>query len=503
MNNRGGQLNGRSNPTKVTYPIPTDEFVSSFGIPKMSIAEGVWEHKNNMGRGKTTMDEWIEGLELNLTGIVGTFQVGEDVTGGTTNFDGEVIATNGDTLRIKTFFQDWDTVTPDVITGGTSGATGNLDTISGSGITYNADESSVSLSVSATTGDRVIRQSIRPLAYVSGKGQVFKGTGIYAAGEISIIRRDSTSGSVKTKTYPQNTWSRDRVDGTKKINPSEKNLDVTLRNIYWLDLEWLAVGLFRAGNDFEGRQQINHEEPHANIAIDYDDDTSDDGNKPYMATATLPVRYEIYNDGTNVWQWIGYGNDEDGLFFQVKTPNASATVMKEFCHAVESDGGYVLPGLEFSTKISGEGQSISSRTVVTVIRLTSTFEGKDNRKIVRFLSAKYFAKTNDTFFEFVHIHHPTEVTGTFIETSQGSGVEYSTDATFISRPEHTIDTDDVSAAGGSKGATSATTTSAAINQHSFIARDINNTDSQMFAAYATPHTGTAIVKANMTWIEFS
>jgi hypothetical protein len=494
----------RDYPAKIVYPVMQEEFVSSFGVPKVSQGAGVWEHKNNMGRGGTIMNEWIEGLILNLTGVVGTFQIGEQVRGSVTNFSGEVVGINGDALRIKTEFQDWNTATPDVITGQTSTATGNLSSISGAGITYNTNESTVSLSVTGTAGDRVIRESSRPLAYVSGKGQVFKGTGVFASGELSIVRRDSTSGAVKTKSYLQSQFSEDTVDGTNGVgNPSEKNIDVTLRNIYWLDLEWLAAGLTRFGNDFSGFPQINHRAEHANSAVTYDDDTSDNGNRPYMATASLPVRYEIYNDGVNVYQRLGYFNDSDGLFYQVKTPNANAATMKEFCHAVESDGGYILPGLEFSTKVAGAGQSITARTPILGIRLKPTLSGKDNRKIVRFLKTSYFAKSNDTFFEFAHVHHPLDVTGNWTEVSDSSGVEYSTDLTFTPRPEHVVETEDMDAAGGARGGASASVTSEAINQHSFIARDIFNLDSQLFVVYATPHTGTAIVKANMSWIEFA
>jgi hypothetical protein len=94
------------------------------------------------------------------------------------------------------------------------------------------------------------------------------------------------------------------------------------------------------------------------------------------------------------------------------------------------------------------------------------------------------------------------VTGTWASASEGSAVEYSTDLTFTGRPEHIVDTSDISAAGGSKGGNSALTTSASINQHSFISKDFLGQDSQLFVIFATPHTGTATVKANMTWIEF-
>jgi hypothetical protein len=280
--------------------------------------------------------------------------------------------------------------------------------VGGARLQYNPDESSVSLIIDGD-GQRVVRQSIRPIAYVPGNGQVWKGTCVTdQPTTVNIIRRDSTSGSVKTKSYTQGEWNIDNVDGTNTQavggNYSEFNLDTTKRNIYAIDMEWLAVGRARWGFDFDGQWLITHEERHANQAIDYDDLTSDNGNRPYMATATLPVTYEIERTGGETIYRLGFHNDNDGLLFKMVDSTGTGTTLKEFCHSVESDGGYILPGLEFSTAISGVGQSISTRTPILGIRLKDTFAGKDNQRIVRFLATSYFATQNDTFFEFAHVH---------------------------------------------------------------------------------------------------
>jgi hypothetical protein len=66
-------------PNKVVYPVPTGNQVSSFGVPKFVQPEGLWAHKNVMGRGKTVMNEYFVGQTLTLTGVVGTFQVAEEI----------------------------------------------------------------------------------------------------------------------------------------------------------------------------------------------------------------------------------------------------------------------------------------------------------------------------------------------------------------------------------------------------------------------------------------
>jgi hypothetical protein len=452
------------------------------------------------------MDEWFEGYVLVMTSVVGTFQVGETVTGGTSNFDGEVTAQTATSVTLKTLFHEW--TIGETITGGTSSATGTLDTKNtGSDIVWNSVESTVSLSVPAGIS-KVIRQSTRPLSYIPKAGQLAVFTGVFdTCDTINLVKVDSTSGSTKKQTIAQADWNKDKFDGSKGSgNPSEENLDCTKRFIFWLDLEWLAGGKIRCGLDYNGFPALAHEVRHNNQAITYDDDTSDNGNRPYFKSASLYPRYEIENDGTNVFMRMGYfgfgPTASDGFYLEgVKT--AEATTMKEFCHSVDSEGGNELAGIEF-TKGNGavKRTGITTRTPIFALRAKATLNGITNRKVAKLVKAKFFATGTNTYFELAHLHHPKDITATWTEAADQSGFEYSTDITAVTgRPEHVVDDDQVNSSGGSKGASTASA-DVERNLHGFIANDILGTTSQMFVIYATPHTGTAAVSASITWKEF-
>lgn len=503
-----GDLLNKKYPSKVVYPIHIDGQVDAFGLPKVSIAAQVWKHKNTTGKGDSVMDEWLEGFVITLTSVTGTFEVGEIVIGGATGYDGEVTAQTASSVTIKTFFHEW--LIGETLTGGTSLATGTIDTINtGSDVTWSGIESTVSLKVPNAIS-KVIRQPTRPLSYIPKGGQSITMTGVWEdCDSVQFVKLDSTSGSIKPVTINQADWNRDTFDGSRdKNNPSQLNFDCSKRFILFIDLEWLAAGRVRFGFDYDGEIIIAHEENHANRAITYDDDTSDNGNRPYMKTASLYPRYEIENDGVNVFMRTGYfGFSEvasDGIYLQ-GTKTAEATTMKEFCHSVDSDGGYELAGLEFSR---GNGvvkrTGLTTRTPVFAIRCKAELNGVVNRRVIKLIKAKFFATGNDTYFTVEHLHHPNQITATWIDMGDSSGVEYSTDITAITgRHQHIIDDDYVSAAGGSKGGATAGT-DVTPNLHGFISNDMLGTTSQVFAIYADPTLGggTGQASVSITWKEF-
>ena len=500
--------NGKDNPSKRTYPVHTGGQVSAFGDLKVSTAGQVWKHKNTTGKGDSIMDEWLEGFIIVMTGVTGTFEVDEIVTGGSTGFDGVVTAQTATSVTINTLFHDFGI--GETLTGGTSGATGTISTIdTGANIVFNINESTVSLIVPDAIS-KVIRQPTRPLSYIPKAGQFIAMTGVFAdCDEIRLVRKDSTSGSIKTRTIEQVNWSEDRFDGSKgERNRSEFNLDCAKRFIFWMDMEWLAAGKIRGGFDFSGVPIVAHEENHANIAVQYDDATSDNGNRPYFKTASLYPRYEIENDGTNVFMRMGYFGHgaiaNDGFYLEgVKT--AEATTMKEFCHSIDSDGGYELAGLEFTRGNGGTKRTgLSVKTPIFAIRCKTLLNGITNRRVVKLVKAKYFATGTDTYFTLEHFHHPNAITANWIDNGDQSAVEYSTDITAVTgRPCHVIDDDSVSAAGGSKGGGGGTA-EVEDNLHGYIANDILGTTSQMFVIYADPTLGggTAQATGSITWKEF-
>jgi hypothetical protein len=182
--------------------------------------------------------------------------------------------------------------------------------VSGSGTTstYNTNQASSTLAVSASTAGRRVRQTFRRFNYQPGKSQLFILTGILGNGSTGITKRCGlfddknglyfgvdatgfhigirtyTSGSaVDTKVY-QSSFNLDKFDGT---GISSINLDLTKTNIFFADFEWLGVGRVRYGLFVDGKPYYIHEVLNAN-----------NNTLVYMSNPNLPVRWEIINNGT-------------------------------------------------------------------------------------------------------------------------------------------------------------------------------------------------------------
>ena len=201
-------------------------------------------------------------------------------------------------------------------------------TASGGSSTYLANESSVQLSVTTTSGSEVVRQSFRVFPYQPGKSLLVMNTFVFNepkenlrqrvgyfstqngvflehdGDQLYFVRRSYTSGSVVDTRVAQSAWNTDKLNGT---GDSGYTLDISKSQIFWEDFEWLGVGSVRCGFVINGQLIIAHIFHNANV-----------GTGVYMTTATLPIRYEITNTGTT----------------------ASSSSMKQICSTVISEGGY-------------------------------------------------------------------------------------------------------------------------------------------------------------------
>lgn len=97
---------------------------------------------------------------------------------------------------------------------------------------------------------------------------------------IYVVVRSSTTGSTINTRVAQIDWNRDQLDGSQFYN-----LDVSKTQLYWIDFQWLGVGVCRFGvYEDNGTKRTCHviENP---------------GNQTtaYMRQGTLPIRYEIEN----------------------------------------------------------------------------------------------------------------------------------------------------------------------------------------------------------------
>lgn len=206
-------------------------------------------------------------------------------------------------------------------------------TLTGSGSrTYVQNESSFNLTVGAGATDGVYTQSKTVQAYQPGKSLLVMNTfamaetqtnliqrvgyfteqnGIYfeQSDALYLVIRSNVSGTPVVERILQANWNGDTLSGLGgSSNPSGIELDETLVQIFWCDVEWLGVGNVRCGFVINGEFIICHTFQHANIP----------GNTTvYMTTATLNPRYEIY-----------------------KTGAGTGGTMKQICSTVISEGGY-------------------------------------------------------------------------------------------------------------------------------------------------------------------
>jgi len=203
----------------------------------------------------------------------------------------------------------------------------------GSTVGFVTSQSSVTLGIGTTAGCSLIRQSKRVFPYQPGKSLQVLQTFVFSSpkenltqvvgygssdngifleqvgSQINIIKRTSISGVGTTVRIPQSQWNVDRLDGTgiSTDNPSGYQLDLTKAQILFTEYEWLGVGSVKVGFAIDGNFITAHQFDHSN-RID----------SVYMRTATLPVRYEIFNTGITT----------------------SSSTMKQICASVLSNGGY-------------------------------------------------------------------------------------------------------------------------------------------------------------------
>lgn len=279
--------------------------------------------------------------------------------------------------------------------------------------THLANESSVSLAVTTTSGDEVVRQTKRVFPYQPGKSLLVMCTFAMAAGatnlrqrvgyfnanngvflqqendELSLIVRTYTSGSASdARKVTQSNWNGDKLDGS---GASGITLDETKTQIFFIDFEWLGVGSVRCGFIIDGVFIVVHTFHNANSL-----------SSVYMQTAILPVRYEIKATGTL----------------------AASKTMKQICSTVISEGGYeqksALAWARQTTATTGIGTSF---VPLVSIRLKSANLGA----VVIPNGFSFMPTSASDYFEVALIKNPTLTGASFASVS--NNVEFDTAAT--------------------------------------------------------------------------
>ena len=294
----------------------------------------------------------------------------------------------------------------------------------GTSVAYSQARASTTMTVSASTAGKRVRQTFQRFNYQPGKSQfcLFTGvlttsggtSGITAAmglfddnnglfveldsDAIGFVVRSKVSGSVVDNRIEQGNWNKDRMDGSNgPFNPSGVTFNPSAAQIFWLDYEWLGVGSVRMGFVVDGQFIHCHTFNHANSLTSV-----------YMSTPNLPARYQIENDGTG-----------------------AESSLEHICTSVMSEGGIQPTGqLHYASTASRAGSAHVDAAVADTLyacvgmKLAAT----NLDQVVNLTSVSMLAETDDDF-EWVLMFDPT-VAGTFTYNGHSdSGVELAYGAT--------------------------------------------------------------------------
>jgi hypothetical protein len=301
--------------------------------------------------------------------------------------------------------------------------------------TFNTNQASVSMSVTAGGVGSVVRQSYRSFPYQPGKGLLVLATfqmdsstsvnltqrvgyfntqnGVFFQkldGVNSFVLRSYTSGSASdARTVNQADWNGDPLDGT---GASGLTLDLTHPQILWMDFEWLGVGSVRCGFIINGQYIVCHTFNTANVY----------GTTVYMTTAILPVRYEI------------------------TSTSALAATLTQICCSVVSEGGFEATSIDHVARRTTIFTTINTAATfypIVSIRLASGRTGA-----VVLPNRTQFLPTTSQNYEVVLLKNPTLTGATWAATvPSDSNVEYDVAATAISNIGTIAQTDYVTSSG--------------------------------------------------------
>lgn len=289
----------------------------------------------------------------------------------------------------------------------------NETTATGGTSTYLANESSVALAVTTTSGSEVVRQTYRVFPYQPGKSLLVLATFVMSAGQTNllqqvgyfntdngvffqktgttnqfVLRSNVTGTPSDTRTVNQADWNGDKLDGTGE---SGFTLDTSKAQILFMDFEWLGVGSVRCGFIINGQYIICHTFENANNI-----------SNVYMTTAILPIRYAIKATGTL----------------------ASSATMKQICSSVISEGGYqqaVAPHIARRT-------TLLAGITTTFVPLVSIRLASDSLGAVILPESIQVLPTTNQNYEVVLVKNAT-LTGAAYNTTTFNHVDYDVSAT--------------------------------------------------------------------------
>lgn len=287
---------------------------------------------------------------------------------------------------------------------------------SGTASVHRPNESAVDMTINGSSGSYIFRETKRVFPYQPGKSLLVLNSFVFNqtksglrqrigyfntqngffleqdGTDISICRRSYVNGSVQETRISKTNWNVDKFDGT---GPSQRNIDLTKANIFWLDIEWLGVGDVRCGFVVDGQMAIAHVFHQDNV-----------NTTTYMTTAVLPLRVEIENTAAT----------------------GSSSTLKQICNSVISEGGY---GKKVKPKIARRTTSVSISNTgwkpLIALRLNS------NRLDSIILPGTYtvYCSTSPSDIELAWVRNPTSLTVGGTGWVQNGGADVCLDATAV------------------------------------------------------------------------
>jgi hypothetical protein len=185
------------------------------------------------------------------------------------------------------------------------------------------------------------------------------------------------------------------MDGT---GPSGIVLDITKAQILFTDIEWLGEGTVRLGFVIDGAFILCHRFNHANYIT-----------STYITTASLPLRYEITNEGAT----------------------AISSTLKQVCSTVISEGGYELRGAQqaIGTPITAPRSLAVAGTYYPIISIKLDTSYLDAVVILTALSIMGVATG---IYNWKIIANGTTAGGTWLPVGANSSVQYNLSGTGFS-----------------------------------------------------------------------
>lgn len=351
----------------------------------------------------------------------------------------------------------------------------NVVTGTGATVFHNTNKSSVSVVSGTGTSSSAIHQTKKYHTYYPGKSQLVLCSFVFGAGttnvtkrigyydnsdgiyleqsgtELAFVIRSSVSGSPQERRVTQSNWNLDKCDGT---GPSGFNLNPTKTQLVYITYQWLGVGTVEIGFEYNKNFVAAHRF--------YSDDELD---TVYIRTPALPVRSEVRNSGT------------------VSTGNS----MQHICSTVISEGGYENAGEDWAVNTSTlKSIGVGVTVPILAIKLKNSFNGYENRAIVKINSVNVFTTGANIKFTVVKIDNASMVSGgSWVSVHPNSAVEYNESMTSW------VDGEPISsgfvAADTQGGKQIATTGYPAIDfgaKKNYITQNFDSTNSQVFLVYA-------------------